>query len=90
MAILKSTICCQSDKLKPFTRDKIMKNNKKLWKINEIYVLILIICSASIFDHVKGQQYSYPYPPGWERDPRFYSREGVNYSPPSPGDENYR
>jgi hypothetical protein len=85
------TKCCHSDQIKPFIRDKSDKNYRNVWTFvtNNVFFVVIFI-SCCYFETVLGQQNLYPYPPNWERDPRFYSREGVNYNPPNPGDENYR
>lgn len=46
--------------------------------------VLLLVLVAVQFQSAFGQSWT-------TRDPRFYSREGVNdYNPPSPGDPEYR
>lgn len=91
MATQNSTKRCQkTDNLEPILRRKSVKKCGKLWKFSVNYVFVLSLICLIQFEFGVAQQFQYPYPPGWERDPRFYSREGVNYNPPNPGEENYR
>ena len=83
-----TTNCCYSNK-KPFNSVKVHQNYRKCLKLIEsnrtlIYCISLIACiNAVVSQYPNIQTYT-------ERDPRFYSREGVDYQPANPGDENYR
>lgn len=80
------TNCCHSDGKRPLMIDKNSGNYQQ--KVFIIFALSLCLC-IGICD---GQFGSNPYAPGgnYDRDPRFYSREGVDYNPPNPGDKDYR
>lgn len=71
----------------PHTTNFNRKMNKYLKQKNILLVFILGL-NISL---VNGQN-SYYNHQNWlrDRDPRFYSREGVDYKPPDPGDPNYR
>lgn len=65
--------------------------NRKMNKfLRQKNILLLFILGLNI-SLVNGQN-SYQHHQNWlrDRDPRFYSREGVDYKPPDPGDPNYR
>lgn len=83
------TNCCHSD------GQKLLFNNTKVHKktrhVTRNVVLVLTLSFCSIFASSYAQTYSQnPYLK--ERDPRFYSRPGVDYRPglASPGDKDYR
>lgn len=82
----KKTNCCHSDGKRPLMIDKKSGNYQS--NVFIVFTLSLCLC-IGICD---GQFGSNPYAPdgAYDRDPRFYSREGVDYKPTNPGDKDYR
>lgn len=68
---------------------KVNRNYRKCLKlIVRSKALVCCLCFIVCVNTVASQ---YPNVQTYtERDPRFYSREGVDYQPANPGDENYR
>jgi hypothetical protein len=81
------TNCCHSDGL------KLPKSDRKRHKVINCArwnVILVISCSFFALVSVTWAQ-SYPQNPYLgDRDPRFYSRPGVDYRPTDPGDKDYR
>lgn len=68
----------------PVKNENFNKTMNKLVKHKNIFLIFILWLNISV---IRGQQ----APPfGYTRDPRWYSREGVDYKPPDPGDPNYR
>lgn len=94
----RKTNCCHSDGEKPSKSDR---KRRKLSRIVTVNVSMVFLVSFSAFWALSMAQYpgnhaaQYPgnnpvNPLLGDRDPRFYSRPGVDYHPPSPGDKEYR
>lgn len=94
----RKTNCCHSDGEKPSKSDR---KRRKLSRIVWANVSMVFLVSFSAFWAVSLAQYpgnhagqspaNSPIGPLLEdRDPRFYSRPGVDYRPPNPGDKEYR
>jgi hypothetical protein len=81
------TNCCHSDGLKvPRTRAKVLAKTRF---VTENVFLVFLISFGGLWALTWAQQYPQnPYL--GDRDPRFYSRPGVTYNPPNPGDKDYR
>lgn len=62
----------------------INKTMNKLVKHKNILLIFILWLNISLIRGQMAPQF------GWTRDPRWYSREGVDYKPPDPGDPNYR
>lgn len=69
----------------PIKVGNFYKTMNKFVKHKNILLTFILWLNISV---IRGQ-YPPPYA-GYTRDPRFYSREGVDYKPPDPGDPNYR
>lgn len=88
-----ATITKNKVKYKCFSdnNDKKCRFNTNMNKfLRQKNILLVFILGLNI-SLVNGQN-SYYNHQNWlrDRDPRFYSREGVDYKPPDPGDPNYR
>lgn len=76
------------DLKKDNNRCSFSKTMNKFVKQKNILLIFILGLNISL---VRSQKSQWSYEK-WlrERDPRFYSREGVDYRPPDPGDPNYR
>lgn len=81
------TNCCHSDGQKsPIINRKVHKKTRLV--TNNVFLVFLIS-----FGGLWALSWAQPYvqnPYLGDRDPRFYSRPGVDYNPPNPGDKDYR
>lgn len=83
----RKTNCCHSDGQKPSISDS--KSQKLSRRMIENVFIVFTISFCAIFP-LSFAQYQGYNPLIGERDPRFYSRPGVDYNPPNPGDKDYR
>lgn len=84
---MRKTNCCHRDGKSPSISDR---NRRKLIRIVTNNVFIVFLISFSALWALSAAQYPGNNPLLGDRDPRFYSRPGVDYNPPSPGDKEYR
>lgn len=83
----RKTNCCQDDGKSPTKSDR---KRRKLSRIVKENVFMLFIVSFYTLLSLGSAQYPGNNPLLGDRDPRFYSRPGVDYNPPNPGDKEYR
>lgn len=85
------TNCCHSDGQISLINN--IKVYKKTRHVTKNAILVFTLCFCAIFAQTIAQSYPQSYPQNpylGDRDPRFYSRPGVDYRPPNPGDKDYR
>lgn len=94
----RKTNCCHRDGEKPSKSDR--KRRKWSTIVTENVFTMFLISFVALLS-VSSAQFPGNHPaeyPGnnpvnpliGDRDPRFYSRPGVEYNPPNPGDKEYR
>lgn len=83
----RKTNCCHSDGKRPSESDR---NRRKLSRIVTGNVFVMFWVSFCALWVLSAAQYPGNNPLLGDRDPRFYSRPGVEYNPPNPGDKDYR
>lgn len=83
----RKTNCCHSDGQKPSISDS---KSLKLSRILTENVFMMFTISFCALWALSSAQYPGNNPLLGDRDPRFYSRPGVDYNPPNPGDKEYR
>ena len=94
----RKTICCHSDGENPSISDRKRRKLSRIVIVNVSMVFIISFCAlwtVSLAQSPGNTQKQFPgnnplNPLLGDRDPRFYSRPGVDYNPPSPGDKEYR
>ena len=84
---MRKTNCCHSDGEKSSISDR---KRRKLIRILTTNVSMVFLISFSALLALSAAQYPGNNPLLGDRDPRFYSRPGVDYNPPNPGDKDYR
>lgn len=83
----RKTNCCHSDGKNPSISDRKIQ---KLSRIVTRNVFMVFLISFGALWALSSAQYPGNNPLLGDRDPRFYSRPGVDYNPPNPGDKEYR
>lgn len=94
----RKTNCCHSDGQKPSIGDRKRRKLSRIVTENVFMMFAISFCalwtlSAAQFPGNTAKQFPGNNPVNpllGDRDPRFYSRPGVEYNPPSPGDKEYR
>lgn len=90
MATRKTTNCCHSDgQIMPSISVKSVVKRRKFRRFVCKNVFVVHLISFGAFWALSCAQYQHN-PNIGDRDPRFYSRPGVDYKPPNPGDKEYR
>lgn len=84
---MRKTNCCHSDGKRPSISDR--KRRKSMIKVTSNVFVVFLISFSSLWA-LSVAQYPGNNPLLGDRDPRFYSRPGVDYNPPNPGDKDYR
>lgn len=87
----RKTNCCHRDGKRPSISDT---KRRKVSRIVSENVFMVFLVSFSALVALSAAQYPGNNPLLGDRDPRFYSRPGVdynpNYNPTNPGDKEYR
>lgn len=86
MATSEMLRCYHSEKTNRFViARRKSRNLSKIFDWNVLFVILLSV-KLSLAQISVGSS----NPSIADRDPRFYSRPGVDYRPPTPGDKDYR
>lgn len=83
----RKTNCCHSDGASPPISDG--KRRKSSLVVTQNVFMVFLISFGALWA-LSSAQYPGNNPLLGDRDPRFYSRPGVEYNPPNPGDTDYR
>lgn len=83
----RKTNCCQGDGKRPSISDRKRRKLSRIVPTNVSMVFLISFCALWALG---SAQYPGNNPLLGDRDPRFYSRPGVDYNPPNPGDKEYR
>lgn len=82
----RKTYCCHSDGHSASISDR---GRRKLSIVTGNVFMVFLISFGALWA-LGAAQYPGNNPLLGDRDPRFYSRPGVDYNPPNPGDKEYR